>query len=230
MENLERQLLLRDLGELGYPLVEQSHAQVEETLLKAIQSSEIRFLEGVPVVISNLLSRGTSLDFFKLEKTLPGRLQRRFRIFCAITYLFLFWLPDSQTLRLELFEYLKEREPSLMDQIQFKLSQFQPIPIGDKIVLDSERLQKIYKNYVIAQISDQDKNMNEKLEKQRTDAFFDALHHLFTERQSSLLMKILNKEVMSKTEKEYFSRTIKPRLKAVTNPDLQAFASSILGQ
>jgi len=70
--------------------------------------------------------------------------------------------------------------------------------------------------------------LTKKLENKRESSFQDALSELFTEKQKELLFKVLNKETLTKTEKEYFSRVVKKRLKALRNPDLQLAATTLL--
>lgn len=55
-----------------------------------------------------------------------------------------------------------------------------------------------------------------------------ALSRLFTARQKDLLFKKLNRERMTKTEKEYFSRVIKKKIQALANEDLHRLARRVL--
>ena len=48
-----------------------------------------------------------------------------------------------------------------------------------------------------------------------------SLSQLFTQRQKELVLKKFRGEKLTKTEKEYFSRTIKKKLSAVANEDLR---------
>ena len=65
--------------------------------------------------------------------------------------------------------------------------------------------------------------------KQRKAALLEsALLRIFTTRQKGLLLKRLNRENMTKTEKEYFSRVIKKKAQALANEDLHRLARRVL--
>jgi hypothetical protein len=54
------------------------------------------------------------------------------------------------------------------------------------------------------------------------------LFELFSAKQVEIIEKLLHNDPLSKTEREYYSRVIKKRLKALANPDVQSIASSLL--
>jgi hypothetical protein len=59
--------------------------------------------------------------------------------------------------------------------------------------------------------------------------FNEAASELFTDKQREVMHKVLNHESLTKTEREYYSRVVKRRLKALRNPDLQTTAATLLG-
>src|ERR1700722_8033053 len=99
MESLEKELLLHELNNYGYQLVQSATSSPEATLTKMIESDDLRIIEGIPVVLTHLFTHNQSLNLSTFEKTLPSRLQRRFRLLAAITYIFLFWVPESEHAR-----------------------------------------------------------------------------------------------------------------------------------
>lgn len=56
----------------------------------------------------------------------------------------------------------------------------------------------------------------------------ELLSVFFTERQQYIIYRRLNKLPLSKTEKEYYSRTIKPKLKAIANPQLHRISENLV--
>jgi len=54
------------------------------------------------------------------------------------------------------------------------------------------------------------------------------LSEIFTSRQKILLRKKAEGKPLSKTEREYFSRVVKKRLKALANDELHRFALNLL--
>ena len=67
------------------------------------------------------------------------------------------------------------------------------------------------------------------LEEERDTALLESLSELFTDKQKDLMFKVLNKEALTKTEREYYSRVVKKRLKALRNSDLQSLAQTLVG-
>ncbi len=230
MDTLENELLLYQLNDYGYQLAKSATADPQVTLARMIDSTDLRILEGVPVVLTNILMHGQQFDFSEFEKKLPSGLQRRFRVLASITYFFLLWVPESAPMRTGLFGYLRNREPALLGEIQEKLTTRGKFAIGGNLTVDTERLENTYKNYVVAQFYATKENLAKKLDQQRQIGFLQALKELFTEKQIEILFKFLNGKEVTKTEREYYARRIKPRLKAISNIDVQSFSSNVLSK
>jgi|AGTN01.2.fsa_nt_gi hypothetical protein len=231
MEPLEKELLLRELDRFGYHLIRSEQpVSPSKVLQQMLEAHEIRLLEGVPVVLSNmLLFEKKPLDLLDLEKQLPGSLQKRFRMLAAVTYLFLFWVPESDVARSQLLAFLKKREPGLLELIQQKSLDRDELIVGNNVRLSFERLERIYKDYVVEQFMASESNLSKMVDNQRQLALLESLNELFTDKQRDLILKTLNRESLTKTDKEYYSRIVKRRLKALRNPDLQSLANSLLG-
>jgi hypothetical protein len=54
-----------------------------------------------------------------------------------------------------------------------------------------------------------------------------ALSQLFSPKQKELFQKKLKGELLTKTEKEYFSRTVKKKVAALANPELHRLAQKL---
>lgn len=229
MDSLEKELMLRDAANYGYQLFQPESQNPTKFLQRMLQDDDARILEGFPVVLTNVLLNNPNLDLKAVETGLPSPLQRRFRMLAALTYLFLFWVSESDKAKLALSKYLKNREPALIENVQDKLRNQGKVSVGNNVVLDAERLEKTYRNYVVRELMESKASLSKQLEDKRQGVFQEALGELFTDKQRELLLKMLNKESLTKTEREYYSRVVKPRLKALRNPDLQSLASSLLG-
>jgi len=229
MDPIEKDLLLRDVASYGYQLLRPDTANPEKVLQRMLMSDDARVLEGFPVVLSNVLVSKDHLELSELEKSLPSNLQRRFRTLAAVTYLFMFWIPESDDAKRTLLQYLNKREPSIIENVQDNLRNRGKISVGSGMTLDAQRLEKTYKNYVVEQFKQSQASFSKQLEDKRQEVFQEAMSELFTDKQRELVLKMLNKETLSKTEREYYSRVIKRRLKALRNPDLQSVAATLLG-
>jgi hypothetical protein len=228
MDTIEDELFYNELERYGYNLLRSKASNPSAVLLKMLTSKDGRILEGVPVVLTNMLLNGQLSSLAKIEEEMPQPLQRRFRMLAAITLCFVFLVPESIAIRKVLNHYLENSEPSILGQVQLALSENQRINIGG-IALDTERLSNTYKNYVVNHLMSTRDNLSHKLDEQRQAALIQSLSVLFTERQRELLFKLLSNQDLNKTEKEYFSRTVKPRLKALRNTDLQSLAATLTG-
>jgi hypothetical protein len=229
MDTIEKELLLRDLDKYGYHLAQPASANAAQVLQRMVASDDGRVLEGVPVVLTHVLLSKEELDLEAVERSLPSALQKRFRVLVAVTYLFLFLVPESDPQRKRLQQYLKKREPALVESVTEKLRNQHKVQVGAGVVLDEERLEKTYKNYVVEQFMASQASLSKQLEDQRSVMFQEAVGELFTDKQRDLMFKVMNHQSLTKTEREYYSRVVKPRLKALRNPDLQAMAATLLG-
>ena len=180
-----------------------------------VEANEGRLLEGVPVVLTNMLMHDDPFDLHEVELLIPHALQKRFRMLVAVTYLFIFWVPGSENVRKQLHKYLKEREPALIENIKEKVQARGPLNIGAGVTLDVERLENTYKNYVVQQFMETQTSLTKKVEENRDQALNQALGELFTEKQRAVMMKLMRHEPLTKTEREYYSRVIRPRMKAL---------------
>lgn len=229
MDTVDNELLYRDLERYGYNLVSPMQSDPAAAVARVLNSNDGRVLEGVPVMLSNMLMQGESLDLMHCEHSLPKGLQKRFRILVAITYYFLLWVPQSESNRKLLLKYLRKSEPGLLEQVQTKLSERGTFQVGNGVTLDSNRLENTYRNYVVHELMTNQENLSKRLDDERQAAFLHALNLLFTDRQRELIFKLLNKKELTKTEREYYSRTVKPRLKALRNTDLMSLAATLTG-
>lgn len=141
----------------------------------------------------------------------------------------MFWVPDSDSQRKRLQKYLKKREPALAELVTEKLRNQHKVQVGAGVVHDEGRLEKTYRSYVVEQFMANQASLSKKLEDQRSLMFQQAVGELFTDKQRDLMFKVMNHQSLTKTEREYSSRVVKPRLKALRNPDLQTMAATLLG-
>jgi len=69
----------------------------------------------------------------------------------------------------------------------------------------------------------------QQLDKISIDSFKNDLNQIFTDRQIQVLFRRLNKQILSKTESEMYSRDIKKKLKALANNQLFEIANQMIG-
>ena len=66
------------------------------------------------------------------------------------------------------------------------------------------------------------------LNKADEGSLYQCLNIIFTKRQNNIIIKKLLKRSLSKTEREYYSRTIKKKLVAIVHPELPKAAWTCL--
>ena len=227
MDTVDKQLLLKDLSDFGYQLLTPKGSAVD-VLLRQVSSDEGRLLEGVPVVLTNVLEGEDEFNLVLVETKLPHQYQKRFRMLAAVTVLLNNLVPDNEKVSESLTNYLEKRDPGTLDNVRKKLLHTKQLNVGNGVVLDAGRLQKTFRNYLSHKFKREQELTAHQVEQRKQAAFLKALNELFTAKQVDLLHKMLSKEPMTKTEKEYYSRTVKPRLKALANERLQSLAVALL--
>lgn len=227
MDTVDKQLLLRDLSEYGYQLHTPKGSAVD-VLLRQVASNEGRLLEGVPVVLTNVLENEKEFSPEEVETQLPNQYQKRFRMLAAVSLLLNNLVPDNERVSECLLNYLQSRDPGTLESVRKKLLQTKELNVGNGVVLDANRLQKTFRNYLSHKFTREQDLTKQQVELRNHTAFMKALNELFTSKQVELMNKMLNEEPMTKTEKEYYSRTVKPRLRALTNERLHSLAVALL--
>ena len=89
--------------------------------------------------------------------------------------------------------------------------------------LNSDRLQKAFKNYFTLEAQEV-KDMSTKHEEMSLEF---ALSQVFSSKQKDLFRKKLKGEPLTKTEREYFSRSVKKKAAALANPQLHRLAQKV---
>jgi hypothetical protein len=138
-------------------------------------------------------------------------------------------LPNGDEQREPLKKYLEARDKKVLSEVRAAFAAGNQLNAG-RIRLNPERLQNTFNNCVIAGLKEKQERLSEQIEKVREIAFKKALAELFSARQIEIVRKILARQILSKTEREYYSRVTKKRLAAIANGDLQTLSASILGR
>ena len=103
------------------------------------------------------------------------------------------------------------------------LAQDKSVSFANK-TFHASRLKETFSNYFV-QDAEKTKRLKEKLEDLSLEY---ALSQLFSPKQKELFKKKLKGERLSKTEREYFSRTVKKKVAALANPELHRLAQKLM--
>jgi hypothetical protein len=226
---MRREDLVFNLGRLGYSLVtpdvqEVGEDQVVELLAELVNSKDLRLVEGFPVVLANCAQRGMNLDFTALLAKYKPRSRKRQNLEKLL-------LVSSDLLTqegLDKPEGLEEVKKSFKDKYGDLLAN-EVVTLGAKTSLSTERLRNTLRRYSSTLKASRSARKREKDKQRRSFQLNYFLSTLFSPKQKELVLKKLNGEPLNKTEKEYFSRTVKKKLEALNNSEVRKVAKALAG-
>ena len=222
---MENKQLLEKLNRMGFSLLETTEAfDVNETLAEVVKSEDVRYWEGFPVILANAAKEGL-FEYAKVESYLkkPGLKEQLKALFLLSLVLYKLnglafnWAkPYGESLSREDKDAFRKYMTYFRDDVEFDVTgcRFNP-----------ERMKKVFMNYFT-------------LEANETRAMLDrsdelslefALSQVFSPKQKELFKKKLKGEPLTKTDREYFSRSVKKTVTALANPELHRLAQKVAG-
>ncbi len=215
---MENKHLLEKLARLGLPLLEaQESFDVNKALADVVKSKNVRFLEGFPVMLANAL-QDKSFNYHKVEAFLKNKKDKN-----LLQDLFLLSLVLLKNNGLHFPWPVTEAEKLKMGLFRGSLHMGTYVKVGS-YELSSERLKQVFKNYYVHKTHEL-KELGNKYEEMSLDF---ALSQMFSPKQKELFLKKLKGELLTKTEREYFSRTVKKKVAALANSELHHLAQNVL--
>lgn len=216
--------LLESLNRLGFPLMEtKEDFDVNKTLAEVVKSKDTRLWEGFPVLLANA-AQEYYFDYDQVLKNLTKSEERK-----DFHFLLLLSLALYQYYRLS-FVWSNQLKKSLSNQDLARLQKFRNSLVHDKVVsfgnkrFHSARLKETFNNYF-----EQDAEKTKQLKEKYGDLSLEyALSQLFPPKQKELFKKKLKGEPLNKTEREYYSRSVKKKVSALANPDLHRLAQKLM--
>jgi len=224
---MKREDLVFNLGRLGYSLVmpeaqEVGEDQVVELLAELVDSKDLRLLEGFPVVLANCAQRGMNLDFTALLAKHKPRSRKRQNLEKLL-------LLSSDLLTQEGLD-----KPEGLEKVKKSFeTKYGDLLANDVLTLDAttalstERLRNTLRRYSSTLETSRSTRKREKDKQRRSFQLNYFLSTLFSPKQKELVLKKLNGEPLNKTEKEYFSRTVKKKLEALNNSEVRKVAKAL---
>ena len=224
---MKREDLVFNLGRLGYSLVmpeaqEVGEDQVVELLAELVDSKDLRLVEGFPVVLANCAQRGMNLDFTALLAKHKPRSRKRQNLEKLL-------LLSSDLLTQEGLD-----KPEGLEKVKKSFeTKYGDLLANDVLTLDAttalstERLRNTLRRYSSTLETLRSTRKREKDKQRRSFQLNYFLSTLFSPKQKELVLKKLNGEPLNKTEKEYFSRTVKKKLEALNNSEVRKVAKAL---
>jgi len=231
MKTADKSQLMDNLAHYGYSLMRTAPTEEpEEVLTELLQQDDTRLLEGFPVVFVSGLKEKETLFWEKADwqpyKQLSKQVRMRMPFFLAITYLLLKLFGSEKSYQdrtLKLFHKFEQDEKKFTawEEVFVKSG----LAEVDGLTLSTERLKKNFRNYVVLAAES-----GEVQKKKHVLELELLLSKVFTSRQKELLKKRLEGKPFTKTEREYFYRVVKKRLRALANEELHQMARSVLSK
>jgi len=216
--------LLKNVNRLGFPLMEpEEEFDVNNTLAEVVKSKDTRLWEGFPVLLANT-AREYHFDYEGVLKYLTKKESRdHFHSLLVLSLALFKHYHLSFAWSNQLKKKLPDNYESNFSKLRTVLAHDDDVTLGNKR-FSSSRLKETFQNY-FEQDTEKSKQLKEKHEELSLEY---ALSQLFSPKQKELFRKKLQGEPLSKTEREYFSRTVKKKVSALANPELHRLAQKLM--
>ena len=215
--------LLNNVKELGFPLFEAKKSMdVNKTLAEVTKSKDYRLWEGFPLLLANTLERSlfNYREALRNFKNSQERNDFRKLVLMSLALYKYLGLKFSYSDKLYNSNYFNKK---LFDKFLYGFKEKKDLRWTGKH-LSSVRVASTFKNY----FKHAELNFKDYVRMKDDFEFEYALSQLFSNKQRELFMKKLKGEKMTKTEKEYFSRSVKKKVMALANSDLHKLATKLI--
>jgi hypothetical protein len=221
---MENKQLLEESARLGFPLLEVKESfDVNKALADVVKSKSYRFWEGFSVMLTNA-AKQEDFDFSRVQSLLQNKadkdaLKELFLLSLALYELnglkFPWVLPYVKQLSNDDKDVVKSLRNCLAHGHDFKLANYR---------FSHDRVKNTFHQYFVSE-SKEVKNFSDKRDELSLEL---ALSEVFPPKQKDLFLKKLKGDKLTKTEREYFSRTVKKRATALANSELHQLAQKVL--
>lgn len=221
---MENDNLLKRLAALGFPLLQvEKEPDVNLALADLVKSNELRLWEGFPMVLANSAEKGE----FK-----PDKVETYFKTSSEKLHfhlLLILSLALYKALHVKfiwadrLYRSLSKEEKGQYEVYREALKRDENFHVHRRLI-SSQRLKNTFNNY----FKQAEARLSEILLVKEEMGLEYAMSQVFSPKQKDLFLKKLRNEKLNKTEKEYYSRTVKKKLLALVNLELQRSARRVL--
>lgn len=219
-----KKVLLESLNRLGFSLMETAEdSNVNKTLAEVVKSNDMRLWEGFPVLLANA-AKEPSFNYDQVLKNLTKSEERKKLHFLLLLSLALYQYNYLSFVWANQFKKgLSKQDLDRLQKLRHSLVHNEVASFGNKH-FDSSRLKETFNNYFV-QDAEKTKQLKEKHENLSLEY---ALSQLFSPKQKELFRKKLQGEPLNKTEREYYSRSVKKKVSALANPELHRLAQKLM--
>lgn len=216
----------KSLSKLGFTMFEPSEElEVHETLAKVVKSNDTRLWEGFPVLLA---SAGETYQFSsdQVEQRLPTEeLKERYHRLILLSAAVYAYYHLSFSWFGKLKNTFSDADKNHVKTWRNALA-YDQVPNGSDDEFDPERVKGLFEFYY-EQKAEKDRRRKDRYEEFSLE---HALSQVFSPKQKELFKKKLEGDPLTKTEQEYYSRTVKKKVVALANSELHSLASKLLKQ
>jgi len=218
--------LLKSLSKLGFPMLEPSEElDVNETLAEVVKSNNTRLWEGFPVLLANAAESYQFASDLVEQQLSTEKLKVQFHqllLLSASDYAFYhLTFPWMSKLKKNFTDEDKHLVKGLRSSLTHNQS---PNDMG--VEFDPERVKGLFELYFEQKV-EKDRRRKDRYEEFSLEY---ALSQVFSPKQKELFKKKLDGLPMTKTEQEYYSRTVKKKVVALANSELHSLSRKLLEQ
>jgi len=216
--------LLKKLSELGFPLFEREEKlDADSVLAQVAKGGDSRLWEGFPVVLANSAEKGLLNYENALCQLKQPSDKSKLNALLAMSLALYEALELKFSWTRKLLNSLSPRVKKDSDNFKEKLKRDAMLTVAGR-EMSAQRLKTTFRNY----FRQSQNSLNELLAVKEELGVEYALSQVFSPKQKELFLKKLKGEKFTKTEKEYFSRSVKKKALALANPELHRLARKLL--
>ena len=213
--------LEQKLSKLRFPLLEtEENLDVYETLAEVVQSNDTRYWEALPVLLANA-SREPD---FNPQKVYDYLKDKKLKDYWSDLFLLALSLWEDQDVYVRSFKELVSKDKEKLIKLKGYLANNENFLLAGHR-LSAQRLKDLFRNYCLTQSKEFRKAQSD----QDALSLEYALSQVFSPKQKELVRKKLQGEKLTKTEREYYSRTVKKKALALANTELHHLAQRLVG-
>lgn len=216
--------LAENLNQLGFPVMKKEEKlDANAVLADVVKSKDMRLWDGFAVMLANALKKGL-FDFHKTVKYLENQSDKNtFYELTALSLALYHYLNLDNNLSKKLYNFLNTDDKNKYSTYLKEMEKNEDLYVAEH-KMSSQRLENTFRNYAFEEKT----KLKELLELKDEYNLEFALSQVFSPKQKDLFYKKLKNEKLTKTEKEYFSRTVKKKLLALANNELHSLAQKLL--
>jgi len=213
------------LGMLGFPVLEKEPVEIANaTLADVVKSNDVRLEEAFPVMLAKSIEKQW-FNYRAVQNNLPTSNEKsRFNSLIAMS-LALYDVLDVRSALIDEFRKSFETTKAwaMVKPFFEKLRNNKDFMLSGRR-MSSERVKTAFTHYY----KETETQFKDLLSEEWQHDLHYALSQIFSRRQKELIMKKKKGEKLTKTEREYFSRTVKKKLVALANQELHRMAQKLL--